>query len=396
MPKPWLNNKDWTNASIRSTAKSDIWGGWILSIIWNGMCLLGLYIFHAKINFEDPGILIIFVFPLVGIFFIYMAVKTTLEWIKIGPTTLTLDPFPGSLGGDFGGTIKIKLPNLSGCHFKVCLQCLAVSAGRSSRDVHRNSHHVEKVKWERTGYAEVKGQLNSTELRFKFKVPDNLPQSQEPSDHYTCWSLNLEAKIPGSNFDRTFIVPVYKTQELLFSDATKKYISEGIYTHEFPKNIVQISQQGNEVKLYYPWHRNRDISSLMLIYGSIFLTVGCYVVFGPSEQIAGAIFAIIGLVVTITGLCFLVNTLTVFVSPKRIRVNRRIFGFGFSREIDKEALRDIRKADDFQPQASGKIGVRYKLVAYSKNNPEITVGDGIGNDQIADRLTVFIKKACNL
>ena len=57
---------------------------------------------------------------------LYSAIVRTLERRRVGRLALVLDPFPGSLGGDAGGTIEIPLRYTGGRRFRVALACSRV------------------------------------------------------------------------------------------------------------------------------------------------------------------------------------------------------------------------------------------------------------------------------
>lgn len=63
-------------------------------------------------------------FPLVGIGLLIWAIRTTLEWRRFGQTLLTLDPYPGSIGGHVGGFIEVPIRFLETQIFKLDLLCV--------------------------------------------------------------------------------------------------------------------------------------------------------------------------------------------------------------------------------------------------------------------------------
>ena len=120
-----------------------------------------------------------------------------------GPSPVTLDPFPGSVGGHVGGTIDLELPYASGHAFK-----LTLTAARSyiSGSGKRRSRK-EKATWQDSLYAHAQPGARGTRLTFRFDVPDGLAESdaQQNTESYNLWRLNLQADLPGADLDRDFV-----------------------------------------------------------------------------------------------------------------------------------------------------------------------------------------------
>ena len=101
--KPWLINDDWQTGTIRSGSRTAMWGAWVFAIFWNAISSFMPFLAYREITENGNYIvLIMLLFPLVGISLLAWAVRRTLEWRRFGPAPVTLDPFPGSIGGHVG------------------------------------------------------------------------------------------------------------------------------------------------------------------------------------------------------------------------------------------------------------------------------------------------------
>lgn len=168
--KPWLAEPDWHDNVIFSDARAGAWGMWFFAILWNLISAPSVVMGFPEV-WRDEGYiaLLIFLFPLVGLWLLYLAIKQTLEWKRFGRTPLTLDPFPGSIGGDVGGEIITRIRYNSAQIYKVTLTCVYSYVSGSGK----NRTRKERVKWQDEGYAHAEPAAEGSRLKFRFKVPDS-------------------------------------------------------------------------------------------------------------------------------------------------------------------------------------------------------------------------------
>ena len=106
-------------------------------------------------------------------------------------------------------------------------------------------------------------------MRFHFQVPDDLPPSEEPSKSYYEWSVQLQAALPGVDFDRSFDIPVSATgRQRTSSVPLRREPSAEALTP--PESIVRVRETGANLELFYPLFRNAKIGVGLLIVGVIF------------------------------------------------------------------------------------------------------------------------------
>ena len=86
-----------------------MWAAWAFAIFWNAISAVTPFIAYREVVSNDNYIaLVALLFPLVGIGLLIWALRRTFEWRRFGPAPVTLDPFPGSIGGHVGGTVDIN------------------------------------------------------------------------------------------------------------------------------------------------------------------------------------------------------------------------------------------------------------------------------------------------
>ncbi len=149
--KPWLAHKDWASATILSDAKAKHWVVWGVTLIWNLISSPLLFAIPKELEKGNNAIFIAAVFPLIGAGLFIWAIKSTRRWFSIGSTPLTLDPYPGSIGGQVGGSIETNIHYSAAHEFPVTLSCLYSYVSGSGK----NRSRKESVKWQAQGFAQA-------------------------------------------------------------------------------------------------------------------------------------------------------------------------------------------------------------------------------------------------
>jgi hypothetical protein len=208
--KPWLSQQAWARAEIPCNAKNSLWFIWGFALFWNLVSLPASFAIPTELAKGNHLILIALLFPLAGIYLLVWAIRSTLSWRRFGQLVLKLDPYPGSIGGQVGGTIELPFRCPNHQRFPVALQCLRSYETGSGNDRSRS----EAVLWHVQGLAESQPYLGgSTLLRLCFDIPKDLPASEPISDNYHLWRLELHAALPGVDLHRHFELPVFATGE---------------------------------------------------------------------------------------------------------------------------------------------------------------------------------------
>ncbi len=148
--KPWLVNDDWQTANIKSSSKATMYFTWFFAAIWNLISAPLPFVIYEEVTTKNnlPA-LIGLLFPVVGVGLLVWAIRRTLEWRRFGPAPVTLDPYPGSIGGHVGGTIDLNLPYDSNHHFSMTLICLRSYMSGSGK----NRSRREDARWQDTQVA---------------------------------------------------------------------------------------------------------------------------------------------------------------------------------------------------------------------------------------------------
>ncbi len=402
--EPWTDNKTWQHGRVTSTSRREVGVLWLFTLVFLGSSVpVAWLVLPRELAAGNQAVLLILLFPLVGLWLAYRAVLRTLEWRRFGRLYLDLDPFPGSLGGDAGGAVELPIVYRGNGRFDVTLSC--VRSHISGHGKNRSRH--ESVVWR--GKAILSGEpgIRGTRLRFRFAVPEQLPESEPPSDDYHYWAVHLKAELPGVDLDRTFEVPVFNTDRPARSRSRLPYAAEVAAGLELPGNIVRVYRGADGLRLDYPAARTRGVGGGVLLAGLAFmgapLSAGLPGSAAPSPvMLAGAgffllVFGLAGLAMSVLGAYLMGNSLQVQISGQGLVTRRRLFGLPFrARHVGTDEVTGVDHNITMQSGQGARAAVRYTIRARLRDGSSLCLGDGIKGRLLADQVLHLIRDAGRL
>lgn len=202
---PWLSNKAWQGPRIESNFRAKLWRSWLLAFfvllpsllfLVVGLSFWGEHIFTLVV-FEGPMLVI-------GLVLLVLASRASLSRRRFGIGFVTLDPFPGAIGGDLGGIIELDLGYNQALRPELTLNCLKSVRGKGTSG--------ETLIWQAKGCAKAWPGAKGCQLGFRFVLPQGLPQASLSKTHDAIiWRLELRCQGPGVRFERDFELPVFAT-----------------------------------------------------------------------------------------------------------------------------------------------------------------------------------------
>ena len=388
----WQSIGDWKDGRVRSGAKTMIWISLLFGVAFTGLGLPVSLQVPDELAKGNHIILVALLFPLVGISALALFVYSVLAWRKFGRTELILNPAPGSIGGDFGGSVDIPIAWDNDTVVNITLNCQKTTTSGSGKNRSTNT----KVIWQREGIATLSPSASGTQCEFRFAIPDDLPQSEKSSSNYRHWSLQMDCELPGIDFKRNFSVPVIKTDEPLLSTSKADYAKESAPLSKAPEGTVRITETTDGLEFYYPWYRHLWLGTMTLIFGSIFAGIGYFIGREDGGFIFPVVFGGVGLLCTLIGLYVIGNTLTTTVSSSGIKAVRNIYGFRFQRNVKNENIIRLKRVIKSQMQGGTKHRVFYSIIAHTKDKREITIADTLEGSRVTDFVEKKILKALRL
>jgi len=384
---PWLLDDDWRTETIRSSSKASMYGVWAFAALWNLISApLPFVMYDEVVNKENYLALVALLFTAVGIGLIVWAIRRTLEWRRFGASPVTLDPFPGSIGGHVGGTIELALPHDHSHEFQLTLTNIKSYISGSGKNRSRN----EKAEWQDMIVAHAESTGSGTRLTFRFDVPEGLSESDAERDGtYYIWRLNLSADIEGTDLDRSFDIPVYATatqsrslSKLAVERGTEKQTA---MADKAVLNIVKLIHDAGGRRMKYPIFRSVLAALPGFIVGTVFAVIGWYVAADAGEVLFGTIFGGIGALVSIGTMYSMFNSLEVSRDANGIKTVRRILGIPVKRShMGSHDFVMFKKDSRFQTQGAGKHIMHYSIYAVDRHGDKVVVGEGFKGESQAE------------
>jgi len=391
---PWLLNDAWQTPSVRSQSNSAMWGAWFFAALWNAISAVTPFIAWREI--VDNGnylALLILLFPLVGIGLLAWAIRRTLEWRRFGPAPVTLDPFPGAIGGHVGGTIELTLPYDSSATFRVTLTGLHSYVSGSGK----NRSRREVAEWQDELVAHAEPGARGTRLTFRFNVPDGLEAADatRASDSYYLWRLNLRAALPGIDVDRDYDIPVYATGELSqqLSDraAREGRDAQDALADARVRQLVQVRHQPMGKSLLYPMGRHFGTSLAGILFGAVFAAAGWFLVMHEGHTVFGSIFGGVGALIAVTAFYMVTSSLEVSQDGATIHAVSRWLALPVSRkDMRREDFRQFEKKSSLKSQSGGRHRIYYAIDMVDHAGNRMRIGEGFQGESEARAAMRFL------
>ncbi|MDH5327580.1 MAG: hypothetical protein OEZ68_01570 [Gammaproteobacteria bacterium] len=381
---PW-NKTAWNQGNIYADRTGTSWSYVAMSLIWNVFSFPFFYlmIYRHYQGGWDPVLLLAF-FPLVGLLLAWFSVMQVAHWRQLKNPMLKLNPFPGSLGGDFGGNVYLPVDYAANHQFTLKLQCL------------RNEGDTTTVLWEERGMVVAEAGDTGSMIRFRFAIPDNLPESSDQDQ----WKLTLSCDLPGLKLQCHYTVPVYLTPEMFHTTGVVRYTPAKLNRATIPQSVVEMSQLKNARRLYYPGSRNLKLGLALLFSAALLFGLTAFpsvlavlnTSLGYGEQKLMYLLVSPALLLTAFAIYALGNSLEIFFTFDKIISIRRVLGIPFVRSIQ---VQDICALISKSQNRSRSKGQTFSLQAQTTDGHNIVLGDGIHGQRIAKRIKQLIRETLN-
>lgn len=395
----WQARAEWHDNRIRSSARSTLWFAWGFAVFWNAISSPVLFILPGELAKGNQIALVALLFPLVGLGLLVWAVRQTLAWRRFGITELQLDPFPGAIGGDVGGTVEMRLGFNPKYRLHVTLTCHHVYRRRSGRN---GSETVRDVRWQDEQLAEVQPGLHGTRLRFLFQTPQNLPGSSTGGNSWDEWTVNINAELPGADFDRSWEIPVFRDAG---PQTAREPLERRGYTAEPLEpagRLVRIRETGAGVELYYPYLRHPGLAFTTLTTGASFAGFAwLFRTAAAGDRVNAPIpfiwlFTAIGVLICLWGIYLLGNSLRVTAGRQGLSVVRGILGLHLVRQAPAGEITGIDKSIGMQFRHGNRSHAYYNIRVHTRDGRRITAGTGLSGASRVNEIIERLRTALGL
>lgn len=247
--QPWMWDKSWAKGLGKSNHSTKLYVFLGVGILFAGMGTAGLAGVWNDIMKGQYALLLLAIFPLVGLSFLTAAVVTFQRQRKFGKVLCHLHSLPGWTGDRISLSVEIPYQFPQGLKYKASLKNTYTYSTGSGKN--RTTHTVVKAQMDTSG--DVPAHMPTARIPLNFDIPvDGYPTDTSGSTTYA-WSVNLTIAKPGLDLMEEFQVPVFKdparqsSHGLSISDLEKKSdqeIIENIQEHELAEARSSYNNSG--------------------------------------------------------------------------------------------------------------------------------------------------------
>jgi fumarate reductase subunit D len=221
--RPWLWQQQWADGVLRDGSTTRVFFLWPFAIIWSGISLPVAFLAYREIGRGYHALLIVLIFPLIGIALLISAIYTSMRRVKFGVSTLTLDRIPLQPGTTFRGELQARVRQSPELGFVFTLTSVRrVTTGTSD---HRSTTETPLWQESRTiSAAEAAPSPDGVRVPFTFAIPiDARSTDERNSDDQIVWRLDVAAELPGVDYASRFELPVFDTAGTATSEKVATY-----------------------------------------------------------------------------------------------------------------------------------------------------------------------------
>ena len=213
--KPWMWRQDWATGVIPDSNKSSTVGFWIFTLIWCAVSFPIAWKLTPQLSRENLVVLVVYLFPLVGIFMMIAAIYQTLRSMKFGTSILHLERVPVTPGRRFRGDIELHTDAVPASGYRLRILLVRAVTTRTGK----NRSTTESLIWDSEVLVDPNAAMRSpmgTRVPFEFATPPDAHPCDD-SDYYDryIWRLTASAELPGVDYAAQFALPVFSTGEVV-------------------------------------------------------------------------------------------------------------------------------------------------------------------------------------
>lgn len=356
---------------------------WIAAAVWNAIAMPTGYVTGLALLNGNTQAGVGLLFPLIGIGLVAWAVRETLGWRRFGSAGFVMDPYPGAIGGQVGGTIDLDMPFDERVMYKTNLSCLHSYVSGSGK--HRKRR--ERLIWQSEGLAHAKRTATGTRLEILFDVEDGLPASDpEKRRTFHLWRLRVTADVPGIDFDRSFDLPVFPTakrSKSLRTPSTKHPLAVEERAASIGR-VLDATRIPGGVALHYPAFKHPSIKVAGLTFGGMMAAVAWLI--GDMPFLLRLLFAVLGTAAVLSSAYFLLLSKRVRIDGSELCVRRFLLGVpAGSTRISRDKVRALALKHSYSASSGHEHTVFYKLIAQTCDDKEVSIGHNFAGREVAEQ-----------
>jgi hypothetical protein len=378
--EPWLWERKWAGNTITCSSATGLIVLGIFALVWNAISF-GM-VFSAWDQIMDPAnqeALVALVFPGVGILLFVIVGVQFLRYRKFGASLFEMAAVPGVIGGKLAGVVRI------GRHIEpvdgFVAELLCVKSVRLDREL-------------------LSRDRSQTVVPILFAVPyQSTPSGRLSDDVYVRWWLKVTAKLPGSDYNVRFEVPVFKTPESSSHFELDTSALRGYATEQTPDEVLREQRilhfregHGDNV-VWFPMFRKCGVGLSVLLVGFVWLAIVAFLLMGKADRVMAVAFGLIGILMVNWALDLLLWTARITFRDARVRIRHGLLGLHIC-DVPCAAVSKVRVVKGAQ---SGETLFHTVVFHVSRSkHKKVAVGKRIRNRSSADLLVKIYEDALRL
>jgi hypothetical protein len=391
--EPWLWRPSWAARRIEDSSRQDMVGAWVFAVLWNAVSVPALVLgLPAAVAQRKPAALLVLLFPAAGGWLLLRAILLTLRRRRYGISRFELDTLPAAIGGSLSGTVRTTIDVLPTEGFQVRLSCVRRITSRSGK----SSSTSERILWEEEQRVRGEQVRDYSGMGIRIPVSFRLPPDVEPWDtsnrnNQVLWRLNVNARVPGIDYDSTFQVPVFRTADPVSSGAELGSGSGAVPEpyHQPVRSSIRVTSNQRGTEVLFPAARNIGAALGLTSFTAIWwATVGLQL-YLRAPVVFPIVTALFGLLLTIGVLELWLRVSRVMVAAGTLTVASGYLVPGRERRIAAADVADVVAAIGMQ---AGNVPY-YDVEIRRKDGKKLVAGRSVREKREAEWLAGTIKRA---
>jgi hypothetical protein len=382
----WQQNPEWAAGRIGSSNKVGMWVMWGVAAFWNSISWFFAVMVFSEHKQPSPSWFVL-IFPMVGLFLIWQAIRQTRQWMKYGESYLELTDGPGVIGGTLAGRIQLSRFMRVEDGFRMRLSCMGIdSSGDSSS---------ESALWQK----EMPSAAGGTEtIPVAFHIPAERQETMSQQNYRIAWRLTATGQLDGAKYEAKFEVPVIRAELTAEQEAAAKQlqareeaVTAGYQPPRDSKILVQTSARGGK-EFFFPAARNKGVAVFWTMFLVIWTAALWFMVTHRAPIGFPIVFGFFDVLLVYAVLVSWFGTTRVTVEGGAITVQKRIAGIGRTRTV---ACAEVEKIAAKVGGQSGSITYQ-DIKIHLRNGKSMTAGSAIKDFAEAEWIAAGMAKAAGV
>lgn len=399
--EPWRWNADWASGTVPSGDSATLLALAAITIFWNSIAVPAAVLALQKApetGFFSP-VLLVLLFPLIGLGLLAATVRTVLQRRKYGRCLFNMAAVPGVIGGPLCGAITVPTAVEGADAFTLRLTCqkrvTTRSGGKSRTSTHTLWQEERRVRpLEHGRHAAV------TTLPVLFAVP----YDAEPTTTATAqdreritWRLEASASVPGVDFHTQFDVPVFRTaasRNDFVPDETPiaPFLADPTPEETWRQAGLQVEERHRSLQVYVPPARLKGPALATTGFALIWNGIVVVLFVSPAPFMLAAIFALFGLLLLFGMLSLWLSAVRITVEPGALTVRGGWLAAGRERRY---AAADIANVEARGGMTMGST-LYYHVALLQGGGRAVSLTPALASRQAADALARRLAEALEI